>query len=174
LNANERNEPEIAVTPKAGEQRRHIDPCVRFVHGLDVDGDIRPEDLPFDAIGRNTVDGGEGIRGDHPAPPADHVSVVVIVRRLDENQLKAALCGRRRELRQGYAPSSALHYPHAERTNLLWWDHRRPTHMKDAEKSNVAERRTNLVSQFRSSPKLAARLMRVRNQRDTSSAILDF
>jgi hypothetical protein len=60
LNADERNEPEIAVTPKAGEQRRHIDPCVRFVDGLDVDGDVQPEDLPLDAIGRNTVYGGAG------------------------------------------------------------------------------------------------------------------
>ena len=55
LNADECNKPEIVVEPKASEDRRDIDACVRFIDRLDVDGDIRPKDLPIGAIGCNSV-----------------------------------------------------------------------------------------------------------------------
>ena len=42
LNADERDKPEIAVPPEAGEQRRHVDARVRLVDHFDVDGDVRP------------------------------------------------------------------------------------------------------------------------------------
>ncbi len=83
LNADERNDPEIAITTKAGEESRHVDARIRLVDRLDVDGDVRSKNLPLRAIGRNSVKGGERIRGNHRAPPTDHVSVVVVVRRLN-------------------------------------------------------------------------------------------
>ena len=61
LNADERNEPEIAVTPKAREERRHIDPRVGLVDRRDVDGDVRSKYLSLGAIGRDTVYGGQRI-----------------------------------------------------------------------------------------------------------------
>jgi len=89
LNADERNKPKSAVTPKASEQRRHVDAHVCLVDHLDVDGDVRPKDLPLGAIGRDAVHSRKRIRGDQRAPPADHVSVVVVVRRLDQDELEA-------------------------------------------------------------------------------------
>ena len=93
LNADERDESEIAVAPKAGEERRHVDARVGLVDHLDVDGDVRPEHPPLGAIGRDAVDGGERIRRDHRPPPADDVAVVVVVRRLDQDELEAPLRG---------------------------------------------------------------------------------
>jgi hypothetical protein len=75
LNADERNKPKIAVTPKASEQRRHVYAHVCLVDHLDVDGDVRPKDLPLGAIGRDAVHSCKRIRGDQRAPPADHISV---------------------------------------------------------------------------------------------------
>jgi hypothetical protein len=42
LYADERNTSEIAVTPKAGEEHRHVNPGVGLVNHLDVDSDFRP------------------------------------------------------------------------------------------------------------------------------------
>src|SRR5262245_45901187 len=53
------------------------------------DGDLRPEDPALCAIGRDAVDGRQRIRGDHRAPPSDHVTVVVVVRWLDQNKLES-------------------------------------------------------------------------------------
>ncbi len=52
--------------------------------------DIRAEHLPLGAVGGDAVDRGQRIRRDHRAPPADHVAVVVVVRRLDQHQLELA------------------------------------------------------------------------------------
>jgi hypothetical protein len=81
LNADERDNPDIAATPKAGEESGHVDARIRLVDRLDVDGNVRPKNPPLGAIGRNSVKGGERIRGNHRAPPADHVSIIVVVRR---------------------------------------------------------------------------------------------
>src|ERR1700730_652803 len=45
------------------------------------------------AIGRDAVEGGQRVRRNHRAPPTDHVAVVVIVRRLDQNEWKRRLAG---------------------------------------------------------------------------------
>jgi len=57
-----------------------------LVNRVDGDGDPRPEDVALGAIGGNAIDGCERIRWDHGAPPSDHVAVVVVVRRLDQNE----------------------------------------------------------------------------------------
>ena len=79
LNADERNKPETAVTPKAGQERRHVDACVRLVDRFDIDGDVWPENPPLGAIGRDAVHGGERIRRAHRAPPTDDVSILVVM-----------------------------------------------------------------------------------------------
>ena len=65
---------------------------------VDIDGDVRPEHLPLGAIGGNAIHGGERIRGDHRAPPADHIAVVVVMRRLDQNELEAPGCAGRQAI----------------------------------------------------------------------------
>jgi hypothetical protein len=92
LNTNKRDKPEVGVAPEPGEQPPHIETRVRLVDYFNVDGDVRPKDLPLGAIGGDCIHGSERIRGDHRAPPADHVSVVVVVRRLDQDQLEASTC----------------------------------------------------------------------------------
>src|SRR5262249_23132076 len=61
------------------------------VDHLNIDAYIRSEDPPICAIGRDAVNGGQRIRGDHRAPPSDHIAVVVVMRRLYENQLEVPI-----------------------------------------------------------------------------------
>ena len=61
LDADQRQQAEVAMRPKALEQHRDLDPAIGLVDGIDVEDDIRPEDLPFGAIRRNA----------HRPPPAN-------------------------------------------------------------------------------------------------------
>ena len=96
LDADQRDQAEIAVAPEPREQRRDVDPGVGLVDDRDVDVDVRSEHLAFGAIGRNAIDGRERIGRDHRAPPADHIAVFVVVRRLDQDELEAPLSDRLR------------------------------------------------------------------------------
>ena len=91
LNADQPDKTEIAMRSQAGEKSWRVHSGVGLVDHRDVDGDVRPEHLPLGAIGRDAVYGGERIGRDHRAPPADHIAVVVVVRRLDQEQLELAL-----------------------------------------------------------------------------------
>jgi hypothetical protein len=88
LNADERNTSEIVVTSEAGQERRDVDACVGLVDHFDVYGYVRTKYSPLGAISCDAVYGGKRIRRRHSAPPPDHVSVVVVVRRFDQDQLK--------------------------------------------------------------------------------------
>jgi hypothetical protein len=79
LNADQRDQAETGMLPKSGQQRWHVDPRVRLIDYGDVDGDIGTEDQPLRAIRRDAVDRCQRIRRDHRPPPADHVSVVVVM-----------------------------------------------------------------------------------------------
>src|SRR5262245_29626286 len=79
LNADEPNQAEITVTPEASEERRHVDACVGLVDSQNIDGNLRSKDLPVRAIGSDAVYGGKRIRGNHRSPPADHISIIVVV-----------------------------------------------------------------------------------------------
>src|SRR6516162_10294194 len=46
---------------------------------------VRAQDLSVGAIGRDAVNRGERIGRAHRAPPADQVSVVIVVRRFDQD-----------------------------------------------------------------------------------------
>ena len=61
LYPDQRDKSEIAATPKPGDDEAMSTACVGFVDGLDVYGDIRSENLPLGAIGRDSVNGGERI-----------------------------------------------------------------------------------------------------------------
>jgi hypothetical protein len=85
LHADERN-----TSSKAGEERQNANSCIRLVDDLDVNINVRPEHPPLSAIGCDAVDSGQRIQGSHSAPPPDHVSVIIVVRGLDEDELKAS------------------------------------------------------------------------------------
>ena len=89
LHADQSEQAKIAVLAETAEQLRDIHPRMGLVDDVDVDGDVRPEHLALRGIARQPVDRGEGIGGDQRAPPADHIAVVVIVRRLDQDELEA-------------------------------------------------------------------------------------
>src|SRR5215467_11947110 len=59
-----------------------------LINRVDGNGDLRAEDPALCAIGRDAVNGCQRIRGDHRAPPSDHVAIVVVVRWLDQNKLE--------------------------------------------------------------------------------------
>ena len=79
LNADEGDHAEAPMTAKTGKKRRHIDMGVGLIDCLYVEVDIRPEHLPFRAIGRDAVHVGQRIGRNDRAPPADHISIVVVV-----------------------------------------------------------------------------------------------
>jgi hypothetical protein len=79
LNTDEPNHAEIIVTPNAGDERRHVNARVGLVDSHNIDGDVRSKNLAVSAIGRNTVYGGKRIRGNHRSPPADHISIVIVM-----------------------------------------------------------------------------------------------
>jgi hypothetical protein len=79
LDTDEPDEPEVTMRSKAGEERRHVNARVGFVDRLDIDGDIRSEHEPLGTICCNCVDGGKRVRRDHRPPPANDVSVVIVV-----------------------------------------------------------------------------------------------
>src|SRR3984957_20832582 len=84
LNPDEPDKP-LAVSLYSAGRRLDVDELVALVIGFDLDRDVGTERLLLGASGQESVDAGEAVRGDGGEPPLDHVSVVVIVRRLDED-----------------------------------------------------------------------------------------
>ena len=66
-------------------RRANVDDRVALVTGFDLDRDVGAENLFFPAGGQKPIDAGETVRGNGGQAPLDHIAVVVIVRRLDEN-----------------------------------------------------------------------------------------
>ena len=79
LHADQSDKPEIAVLAQGREQRRHVDAGIGLVEDRDVDGDVWPERFPLGAIDGDPVDRRQRVGGDHRAPPADHITVVVVM-----------------------------------------------------------------------------------------------
>ena len=68
------------------------DARVRLVDGRDLDVDVVAEHAALFAFERQSVQHGQRVRGNGRAQPLDDVAVVVVVRRLDENQREAFRC----------------------------------------------------------------------------------
>ena len=68
-----------------------VDDGVALVVNLDLDLDVRAENMALRAFVKQAVDAGQAVRGDGRAPPLDDVAVIVIVRRLDQNDREFAL-----------------------------------------------------------------------------------
>jgi hypothetical protein len=93
LNADQRDQAEARMTLEAGKERGQVDAGIGLIDSHDLDVDIGPKHLPFSAIGGYAINGGERVGRNYPAPPADHVSLVVIVRWFDQGELKATPSG---------------------------------------------------------------------------------
>ena len=68
--------------------RPDVDDRVALVAGVDLDIDVRAKSPFFPAGGQKPVDAGEAVRGDGGEAPLDHIAVVIIVRRLDQEDLE--------------------------------------------------------------------------------------
>ena len=69
----------------------NVDDRVALVVDLDLDIDVGAENARLGAFGEQAVDAGEAVRGDRRAPPLDDIAVVVVMRRLDQNDRELAL-----------------------------------------------------------------------------------
>ena len=91
LHAGEHDQAEIAMARKLRDQCGNIDAVTEFIDRLNVDFNISPEDTAGLAVLRNSINAGEGIRGNCSAPPTDHIAVFAVMRRLYEHQLETTL-----------------------------------------------------------------------------------
>ena len=74
-----------ARRPYATSRRAHVDNRVALVISLDCDVDVGAERALSGASGDEAIDAREAVGGNGRAAPLDDVAVVVVVRRLDEN-----------------------------------------------------------------------------------------
>ena len=88
LHADQPHHAEAAMAAQQRDDVLDLHPRVGLVDGGDVDRDLGAEDLALRRIRRERVDAGERVRGDRGAHPLDDVAVVVVVRRLDQDELE--------------------------------------------------------------------------------------
>src|SRR5215469_4337186 len=89
LNADQCDKAEGVMAPKACYNCLNIDTCVGFVDRFNVDCDIGAKDLSLSAITSDTVECRERVRWNHRAPPADYISIIVVMRRFNQDELEA-------------------------------------------------------------------------------------
>jgi hypothetical protein len=94
LHADQPDETEIAVGPHVSDDVVRADPRVGLVDRHDVDVDVRAENLALRAIVDQAVDGRQRIGRHRGAIPADHIAVVVVMRRLDQHDQETLVRGR--------------------------------------------------------------------------------
>jgi hypothetical protein len=83
LDAYQSDHSEIVVTSKSCQKRRKVDARICLVDRHYVDGDVGSEHLAIRAV--SCIESGERIGGNHRSPPADHISIVIVMRRFDQN-----------------------------------------------------------------------------------------
>ena len=88
LHTDDPHQAESVVTPKQGKQLVDFDPGMDLVDHGDVDGRVGPQHGAQPRIPPQAVEHGERVRRNECAHPLDDISVVVVMRRLDQNELK--------------------------------------------------------------------------------------
>ena len=96
LHADQHDHPAARLADFAGELFGP-DALVGLVDRDDLERNVGAKRMPFGAIGGEAVEAGERVRRDRRAQPLDDVAVVVVVRRLDEDQTETGLGRRRRQ-----------------------------------------------------------------------------
>src|SRR5580704_6934293 len=98
LHADQADEAEITAGPHLGNDALDAHPRIGLVDGDDIDIDVGPKHFALRAIVDQAVYGGQRIRRHRRAEPADHIAVVVVMRRLHQDHaetLARAGLGRR-------------------------------------------------------------------------------
>jgi hypothetical protein len=91
LNANQRDQ-RLATAPfDVADDPVRPHPPVRLVIGREADFHVGPKDVALPRVFREPVQAGERVRRDRGADPLDRVTVVVVVRRLDQDEMEQAV-----------------------------------------------------------------------------------
>jgi hypothetical protein len=88
LNADDPDQAESVVTPKQGAQLLDFDAGVDLVDDRDVDGGVGPEHRTEPRIPSEAIEHGERVRRNECSHPLDDIAIVVVMRRLNQNELK--------------------------------------------------------------------------------------
>ena len=89
LHADQPDHAEAIGLAEPAQELWDVDAGVGLVDDIDLDVDIRPEHLALGAIERHAVQRGERVGRDQPAPPANDIAVVMVMRRLDQHDMEA-------------------------------------------------------------------------------------
>ena len=95
LHADQADEAEIIVGAHLGDDAVDAHARIGLVDRRDFDVDVGPENFALRAVVDQAVDAGQRIRRHRRAEPADDITVVVVMRRLDQHDAEALACGTR-------------------------------------------------------------------------------
>ncbi len=79
-----------AVGDNAPRNRGNVDDGVALVVDLELDVDLVAKDMALSAFLEQSVDAGQAVRRDGRAAPLDDITVVVVMRRFDQNDPEPA------------------------------------------------------------------------------------
>src|SRR6478735_1934707 len=108
LHPDDADQAESVVTPKQGAQLLDLDAGVDLVDDRDVDRGVGPEHGAEPRIPSEAVQHGERVRRNERPHPLDDIAIVVVMRRLDQNELKPSRWPRRCTRHQFTPPPGAL------------------------------------------------------------------
>ena len=89
LRADDADQPLPAILGNAARDLARAHTGIGLVHGHDVDRQIGAEQLPLGRAEGKAIDRGERVRRHGRAQPLHDIAVIVVVRRLDQDELKA-------------------------------------------------------------------------------------
>ena len=95
LHADQADKAEILVGAHVGDDAVDAHPRIGLVDGGNLDVDVGPENPALRAVVEKAIDAGQRIRRHRRAVPADDITVVVIMRRLDQHDAETLSCGNR-------------------------------------------------------------------------------
>jgi hypothetical protein len=91
LHADETDQAEAAEPLEVGDDLLRLDPRIGLIERRHVDGHVGPQHLALGGVDREPIERSQRVRRHDRTEPLNHVAVVVVMRWLDQDQLKAAL-----------------------------------------------------------------------------------
>ena len=91
LDAHQADQALAAAALEIGDDPVGADPDIGLVERLDDDIDVRPKNLTLPAILTQPIEGGQGVGRDVRLQPGDRIAIVVVMSRLDQNELESLL-----------------------------------------------------------------------------------
>ena len=89
LRADDADQADAAILGDAARDLARAHAGIGLVHGHDVDRQIGAEQLPLGRAERKAIDRGKRVRRHGRAQPLHDIAVIVVMRRLDQDELKA-------------------------------------------------------------------------------------